>query len=126
MYFFLAFELNIIFRIFLRVRYFHTILALPVVDPGGPSMCLYSGPVSYSGVNEGLVPSELFFVFFIIIIYRTITYTTYSTNILFTCIHYLQYTNCNAIILISLFTMQFSIIEKLHVYIQVTQLLHFF
>ena len=60
MYFFLAFELNIILRIFLRVRYFRTILALPVVDPGEPSMCLCSGPVSNSGVNEGLVPCELF------------------------------------------------------------------
>ena len=57
---------------------------------------------------------------------RTITYTTYSTNILLTCIHYLQYINCNAITVISLFTTQFSIIEKLHVYIQVTKLLHFF
>lgn len=58
--FFLAFELNIILRIFLCFRYLRTILALPVVDPGGPSMCLYSGPGSDSGVNEGLVPFELF------------------------------------------------------------------
>ena len=29
--------------------------ALLVVDPGGPSMCLCSGPGSDSGVNEGLV-----------------------------------------------------------------------
>ena len=58
--FFLAFELNIILRIFPCVRYFRSILAFPVVDPGGPSMCLYSGPVSDSGVNEGLVPCELF------------------------------------------------------------------
>ena len=44
---------------------------------------------------------------------RTITYTTYSTNILLTCIHYLQYINYNAIKLISLFAMQFSIIAKI-------------
>ena len=59
-YFFSLFELNIILRIFLCFRYLRTILALPVVDPGGPAMCLYSGPGSDSGVNEGLVPCELF------------------------------------------------------------------
>ena len=60
--FFLAFELNIILRIFLCVRYFRTIfmLALPVVDPGGPSMFLYSGPGSDSGVNGGLVLCNCF------------------------------------------------------------------
>ena len=44
---FLAFELKlfcVFFDNFFCVRYFRTILALPVVDPGGPSMCLYSGP----------------------------------------------------------------------------------
>lgn len=59
-YFFLTFELNILLRIFLCFRYLRTVLALAVVDPGGPSMCLYSGPGSDSGVNEGLVPCELF------------------------------------------------------------------
>ena len=29
--------------------------ALVVVDPGGPPMCLWSGPGSDSGVNEGLI-----------------------------------------------------------------------
>ena len=39
------------------------------------------------------VGANLLIFFFSNFIYRTITYTTYSTNILLTCIHYLQYIN---------------------------------
>jgi len=34
---------------------FFCFLNLPIFDPGGPSVRLYSGPGSDSGVNEGLV-----------------------------------------------------------------------
>ena len=72
-----------------------------------------------------------FFIFFFnlfiyLSIYRTITYTTCITSILLTYKHYLQYINYNVITLISLFTMQIYIIEKVHVCIQVTKLLQFF
>ena len=82
--------------------------------------------ITFGNANAEEVVLFFFFFNFFYFIYRTITYTTYSTNILLTCIHYLQYINYNAITLISLFTMQFSIIEKLHVYIQVTNLLQLF
>ena len=58
-----------LFRIFfLCLVYLNFIFTLSIVDPGGSSMCLYSGPGSDSGLNEGLVSLYDFLVLSLIFV----------------------------------------------------------
>ena len=64
-------QLNIIFYIFLRLVHLSSFFALPFVDSGEPSVCLYSGSGSDSRVNVGLVSLYEFLVLSLVFVLRS-------------------------------------------------------
>ena len=104
---------------FVVMEYF----SLPDVWGGGENLLVYQVEKMQIRYIKHISANDKKWFFFSNFIYKTITYTTYSTNILLTYILTIHKLQCNHTYLIR---MLFSIIERLHVNIQVTKMLHFF